>query len=102
MLPVVAGAEETRRQILLYSLALVPAGMAPWLSGYVGAIYGMTALVAGAWFMALAWRVRSAQGMRAERAAQQLFGFSILYLFALFAALLVDVRAGRRVARVLP
>jgi protoheme IX farnesyltransferase len=90
MLPVVVGAEETRRQILLYSIALVPAGMAPWLVGYAGAIYGVTALLVGVSFLALAWRLRSEQGMRAERAAQQLFGFSILYLFLLFAALLVE------------
>ncbi len=102
MLPVVVGAEETRRQILLYSLVLVPAGMAPWLVGYVGAIYGVTALLAGAWFMALAWRVRSAQGLRAERAAQQLFGFSILYLFVLFAALLVEATLASGLRGVLP
>src|SRR3981189_1676617 len=47
MLPVVAGAQETRRQILLYSIALVPVGAAPWLFGYADAIYGMTALVGG-------------------------------------------------------
>src|ERR1700730_1352940 len=57
MLPVVAGAEETRRQILLYSLALVPIGAAPWLMGYADAIYGVTALIAGAAMVALAWRL---------------------------------------------
>ena len=95
MLPVVAGAEETRRQILLYSVALVPVGAAPWLLGYAGAIYGVTALVAGALMVALAWRVRSErEGVRAERAAQQLFAFSILYLFVLFAVLLVEAGLG--------
>ena len=102
MLPVVVGAEETRRQILLYSIALVPAGMAPWLVGYAGAIYGVTALLAGASFLALAWRLRSEQGMRAERAAQQLFGFSILYLFVLFAALLVERALASGLNGVLP
>jgi protoheme IX farnesyltransferase len=91
MLPVVAGAEETRRQILLYSVALVPIGAAPWLMGYAGAIYGVTALVAGALMVAFAWRVRNErEGARAERAAHQLFAFSILYLFVLFAVLLVE------------
>ena len=91
MLPVVAGAEETRRQILLYSVALVPIGAAPWLIGYAGAIYGVTALLAGALMVAFAWRVRNErEGERAERAAQQLFAFSILYLFVLFAVLLVE------------
>jgi heme o synthase len=61
MLPVVAGAEETRRQILLYSVALVPIGAAPWLLGYADAIYGVTALLAGALMVALAWRVRRAR-----------------------------------------
>jgi heme o synthase len=91
MLPVVAGAEETRRQILLYSVALVPIGAAPWLMGYAGAIYGVTALLAGALMVAFAWRVRNErEGVRAERAAHQLFAFSILYLFVLFAVLLVE------------
>jgi protoheme IX farnesyltransferase len=97
MLPVVAGAEETRRQILLYSVVLVPIGAAPWLLGYADAIYGATALVAGALMVALAWRVRNArEGEGAHRAAQQLFAFSILYLFVLFAVLLVEGVAGGR------
>src|SRR3979411_644552 len=57
MLPVVAGAEETRRQILLYSLSLVPIGAAPWFMGYADAIYGVTALVAGGRMVAWAWRL---------------------------------------------
>src|SRR3989449_653766 len=88
MLPVVAGAEETRRQILRYSVALAPIGAAPWLLGYAQALYGVTALIAGALMVMFAWRVRSnREGERAERAAHQLFGFSILYLFVLFAVL---------------
>jgi heme o synthase len=91
MLPVVAGAEETRRQILLYSIVLVPIGAAPWLLGYADAIYGVTALVGGALMIAFAWRVRSErEGAGAERAAQHLFAFSILYLFVLFAVLLIE------------
>jgi heme o synthase len=100
MLPVVAGAEETRRQILLYSVALVPIGAAPWLLGYADAIYGVTALLAGALMVALAWRVRRArEGGAAARAAQQLFAFSILYLFVLFAVLLVEGEPGSLVGR---
>jgi heme o synthase len=91
MLPVVAGAEETRRQILLYSMVLVPIGAAPWLFGYVGTVCGVTALVAGALMVALAWRVRcNRDGARAAQAARQLFAFSILYLFVVFAAMLVE------------
>src|SRR5229473_343361 len=98
MLPVVSGAEETRRQILLYSIVLLPIGAMPWLLGYSGAIYGVAALVAGAMMVAFAWRVRSERaGERAARAAQHLFGFSIVYLFVLFAVLLVDGVSGRAI-----
>jgi heme o synthase len=100
MLPVVAGAEETRRQILLYSIALVPIGASPWLLGYAGAIYGVTALVAGAVMVALAERVRRERDSElGERAAQQLFAFSIVYLFVLFAVLLVEGGLGSLVER---
>ena len=88
MLPVVAGAAETRRQILRYTLILVPVGLAPWLLGYAGALYGIAAALAGAAMFALAIRVRGET--RGHRASKQMFGFSILYLFLLFAMLLVD------------
>ena len=90
MLPVVAGAEETRRQIVRYSVALVPIGAAPWFLGYAGAAYGATALIAGTLMVMFAWRVR--RNRSGERAAHQLFAFSILYLFVLFAMLLIDAR----------
>src|SRR5215831_2882482 len=91
MLPVVAGAEETRRKILLYSIGLVTIGADPWLLGYADTIHGVTALLAGALMIAFAWRVRRERdGERAERAAHDLFAFSILYLFVLFAVLLVE------------
>jgi len=91
MLPVVAGLEQTRRQILLYSIILVPVGTAPWLLGYFGAVYGVTALLAGVLMVAFAWRVCcDREGARAERAAHHLFAFSILYLFVVFAAMLVE------------
>jgi heme o synthase len=88
MLPVVAGEPETRRQILLYTLLLAPLGVAPWFLGYAGAIYGITAAVTGAVMIALAFRIRAEK--RGYVAAKQMFGFSILYLFLLFAMLLVD------------
>jgi heme o synthase len=94
MLPVVAGARETRRQIVLYTLLLAPLGIAPWLFGYAGLSYGIVALATGAIMIALALRVR-AEEERAHTASKRLFGFSILYLFLLFASLLVDhVSAG--------
>ena len=88
MLPVVAGAAETRRQIFRYTLVLTPVGVAPWLLGYTGAVYGITAALAGAAMIALAIRVRGET--RGHAACKQMFGFSILYLFLLFAMLLVD------------
>jgi protoheme IX farnesyltransferase len=93
MLPVVAGPAETRRQILLYTLVLAPLGATPWLLGYAGAIYGATSLAAGAVMLALAWRVRTSHAP-GEQAAKRLFGFSLLYLALLFAALLADKFVG--------
>ena len=95
MLPVVAGAQETRRQILLYSAVLVPVGAAPWLLGYAHAIFGMTALLAGALMVTFAWRVwTEREGKLAERAARHLFAYSIVYLSLLFAVLLIEAETG--------
>jgi protoheme IX farnesyltransferase len=92
MLPVVAGEQETRRQILLYTLILAPLGVLPWPLGYTGPIYGVTATVVGAIMIVLALRVYKERG--GYGASKQLFGFSILYLFLLFAMLLVDRISG--------
>src|SRR5882672_1346366 len=87
MLPVVAGRAATTRQILIYSVLLIPASLLPWALGYAGALYGVVALASGAVFLALALQLhRSQQSDR--QAAQHLFLFSISYLFLLFAALL--------------
>jgi heme o synthase len=95
MLPVVAGAAETRRQILIYSLVLTPIGAAPWAFGESGAIYGATALVAGGMMARLALQLyRFGDTAAGDRTAKKLFGFSILYLFLLFAVLLIDDRLG--------
>jgi heme o synthase len=91
MLPVVAGRAETKRQILLYTGVLVPVSLAPWLLGYAGLLYGVIAVAAGAFMALLAWRIwTAAEGRPTDLAARRLFGFSILYLFALFAGLLAD------------
>jgi protoheme IX farnesyltransferase len=91
MLPVVAGPDETRKQILIYSLILAPVGLTPTMMGFAGWIYGVVALVCGALFLQLAWRVyRDREGAAAATAAKRLFAFSLLYVFALFAALLAD------------
>ena len=90
MLPVVAGAAATRRQMLLYTLILLPLALAPYGLGVAGPWYAAGALVLGGLFVLSALRVL---GSDDERPAKQMFGFSILYLFALFALLIVD-RAG--------
>jgi protoheme IX farnesyltransferase len=91
MLPVVAGAAETRRQILIYSVLLLPIGMSPWLAGYAGALYGAIAFVTGALMIVLAARLwRAGDSPAAEPIAKHLFAFSVLYLFLLFAVLLIE------------
>jgi len=87
MLPVVAGKEETRRQMLIYAALLVPVSLAPLALGMAGAIYGATAVAMGGTFLWLALRVRRA---RDDASARRMFGFSILYLFTLFAALIAE------------
>jgi protoheme IX farnesyltransferase len=87
MLPVVAGKAETRRQILIYTSLLVPLSFAPLMLGMAGIAYGVSAAVMGACFLLLAVRVLRERG---TRAAQRMFGFSILYLFVLFAALIIE------------
>jgi protoheme IX farnesyltransferase len=88
MLPVVAGPDATRLQILLYTIVLVGVALAPWPLGYFDALYGVVSLLLGAGMLALAIQVYRKRG-RAEslRANRKLFAFSILYLFALFATL---------------
>jgi protoheme IX farnesyltransferase len=93
MLPVVAGRDETRRQIVIYSLLLAPLGVAPALMGFAGLVYGGIAAAAGAAFVGLALRLlRAGDGLGADAAAKGLFGYSILYLFTLFAAMLIENR----------
>ncbi len=87
MLPVVAGDRETRKQILLYSILLMPVSLAPWALDVSGMIYAIAAIALGAVFLGLAIRVRIND---AERHARKLFMFSIFYLFGLFLALLAD------------
>jgi len=92
MLPVVAGPDATRLQILLYTVVLVAVAIAPWALGYFDAVYGAASLVLGAGMLWLAVEVyRHREGQPALSAARRLFGFSILYLFALFATLLAEV-----------
>jgi len=87
MLPVVAGAAATRRHILAYSLILVPVSLLPVFFATAGALYGAAAVLLGGTFVVLAMAVLRDAG---ETAARRLFGFSILYLFLLFAALIAE------------
>ncbi|GLK42221.1 MULTISPECIES: heme o synthase [Novosphingobium] len=96
MMPVVAGERSTRRQILAYAVLLLPLSALPWwLPGkeHAGAIYGISALALSTVFLALSIRVglRTRSGDDdAMKPEKQLFAYSVLYLFALFAALVVD------------
>jgi protoheme IX farnesyltransferase len=93
MLPVVSGRALTRQQIMIYSVLLAPLGAAPWLLGFAGLTYGIVAIVSGAAFLALAWRIlRAGDGPAGDAAAKAMFGYSIVYLFALFAVLLIENR----------
>jgi heme o synthase len=91
MLPVVAGARETKKQMLVYTLLLWPLALAPALMGIAGMVYGALALVLSLLFTLMAVRVWRDAG---DRSAKQMFGFSILYLFLLFAFLVIDRAPG--------
>ena len=93
MMPVVAGHKSTRRQILIYAVLLLPIALAPFLLGLTHWLYGLSALLLGSAFLLLSVRVatfRTAENDADMRAEKRLFGFSILYLFALFGALVAD------------
>jgi protoheme IX farnesyltransferase len=91
MLPVVAGRDATKRQILLYTALLVPLTLVPVWQGVAGSVYAMVMLVLGGCFLLLAWRVLRGKG---DKAPRLLFGFSILYLFLLFGVLILDRAPG--------
>ncbi|MBN9540740.1 MAG: heme o synthase [Reyranella sp.] len=92
MLPVVAGPRETKRQMLAYTVLLVPVALAPTLLGSVGWLYGSVALAMSLAFLGHALAVwRTADDETAHGAARRMFRFSLLYLAALFAALPVDL-----------
>src|SRR4051812_3491072 len=92
MLPVVAGVENTRKQIFLYTLPMAVAAVAPWPLGLAGPIYGICAAILSLVFVVLAARVLANKaadpaGMEPEK---HLFGYSVFYLFALFTVLVAD------------
>jgi protoheme IX farnesyltransferase len=91
MLPVVAGAKATKRQMLVYTGILFPLVMAPWAMGIAGHLYGLVAAILGALFILAAIRVWFDE---TDRSAKRMFAFSILYLFLIFALLIVDRAPG--------
>jgi protoheme IX farnesyltransferase len=99
MLPVVAGPDATRRQILIYSILLVPLAVVPYFVGLGGLAYLAVSAVLGAVFLALAFRVYvTREGREADTEARRLFLFSILYLYGLFATLFVEALVNRLMA----
>jgi len=92
MLPVVAGVESTRRHILVYTLPMIAAAVAPWVLGLAGWIYGAVAVGLSAAFLILALFVAGNRATEPKQMApeKRLFTFSIVYLFGLFAAVVVD------------
>ena len=94
MLPVVSGKAETRRQIVLYTVLVVGSGFAPAVLGFAGPLYLAANAGIGLWFLVQSIRVARERDTIREPQARRLFGVSILYLFALFAALLVEQGAG--------
>ena len=92
MMPVVAGEKSTRRQVLAYSVLLLAVALLPWAIGGTGLIYGIAALALSALFVALAVPVglRTSQSEDRMKPEKRLFGYSVIYLFALFTALVAD------------
>ena len=96
MLPVVAGPRETKRQMVIYTLLLLPVALAPTLLGAVGWVYGTVALALSLGFIGHAIAVwRTADDETAFGAARRMFRYSLIYLAALFAALPVDLVVSR-------
>ena len=94
MLPVVAGVTNTRRQIALYTLPMIAAALAPWVMGLTGWIYGIASVALNTIFLLLALAVLANKATEPKQMGpeKKLFGFSVFYLFAIFAALVIDAK----------
>jgi protoheme IX farnesyltransferase len=91
MLPVVAGARATKIQMLIYTVLLFPLALLPWYLGMAGALYGAAAALLGGLFILAAVRVLRDE---TDRSARKMFAYSLFYLFALFALLILDRAPG--------
>jgi protoheme IX farnesyltransferase len=99
MMPNVAGAASTRRQIFAYALIVAPVAVLPALLGYVSPVYGVLSTALGAGFVWYAWQVlRMNDSDTVMKPAKQLFAYSLVYLFAIFAIYLADVSVTRYLA----
>ena len=90
MMPNVAGDASTRRQMFVYAILTAAAAVAPWALGYASAGYGIVSTALGVGFVCHAWRVLASAGDQSMKAEKRLFAYSIMFLFAVFAAYLVD------------
>ena len=96
MLPVVSGSRTTRWHVFAYTVVLVVSSVLPWSLGFTGPLYGVSALLLGLGFVVAAARVvldkqdATGRSLTKDEPARQAFKYSLLYLFALFAALAVD------------
>lgn len=96
MLPVVAGARTTRTHVLVYTVILAFISMSPWAMGYAGGFYAVSAAGLGLWFLAASiqvWRDKqdsTGVSLTEDAPAKWTFKVSLIYLFALFAALALD------------
>ena len=112
MMPVVKGAKSTRLQIFIYAILLTATVSLPVFTGLGGVVYAITAIISGAMFLLLSYRVLSSRAgddpgtakadlyavKKGDKAARNLFAFSIIYLFVIFAALLVEHGFGAHVS----
>lgn len=91
MLPLVRGLDETRFQIIVYAVLTAVAGILPFALSFAGMAYGILAAIGGIGFVLFSWRIKkSDEGHQLTRACRNLFAYSILYLFVLYAALLAE------------
>jgi protoheme IX farnesyltransferase len=90
MMPAVRGEASTRRQMVAYTLILLPLSVSPWALGYTGPVYGIAAFVLSGFFTYTSFRVLAD---KTHRSAKLMFGYSVFYLFALFLTLMLDHHA---------